>query len=250
MLTLGLDTAGGTLAIGLVQGDEVIVDLQVAAPQAHSRLLPALVQATLAAAEVPADQVGLVAVAAGPGSYTGLRLGAMAAKVLAWWARGTIVGVDSLQVLAAPLAAAVGSIQPGAEHYLAALLPSRRGRVYGRLYHVDASGTAVPRGPLHENPAAAVAVALAAEAAGSPLLLLGGGSRAHTDEMQPLLPAGSRWADPAWDAPRGSWVARLGTAAATGAQAVDPLAFVPAYPGPGIGEPPHPSPRRGGSTHG
>ncbi|HLS89338.1 MAG TPA: tRNA (adenosine(37)-N6)-threonylcarbamoyltransferase complex dimerization subunit type 1 TsaB [Sphingobacteriaceae bacterium] len=253
MLTLGLDTAGDTLAIGLIRDGLVVADWRAVVPQAHSRLLPALLEKVFDFGGIQPRDIELVAVAAGPGSYTGLRLGAMVAKMTAWWARCPVVGVDTMQVLAAPLAQAMALGRPGHVPPLAVLLPSRRGRVYGRLYRAG-DAAPEPAGDLHEGEAAQVAQALAAEGAGSPLVAVGAGRR-YRDAMDPWLPRGSRWADPGWDLPQGSWVARLG--AAQGEEAgTDPVAFVPRYPGPGVAPLPAGAPRSdaapgtGGPAHG
>lgn len=246
MLTLGLDTAGDTLAIGLIRDGEVLADWRAVVPQAHSRLLPALLEKVFRLGDIQPREIQLVAVAAGPGSYTGLRLGAMAAKMTAWWARCPVVGVDTMQVLAAPLAQALALAQPDGVPPMAVLLPSRRGRLYGRLYRT-AAGVPEPAGDLHEGEAVLVARSLAADGAGGALVVLGAGGRPYRAAMDPWLPPGSRWADPGWDLPQGSWVARLG--AGQGAEAkTDPLAFVPRYPGPGVA--PLPAGRRGDGSGG
>lgn len=254
-MTLGLDTAGDTLAIGLIRDGLVVADWRAVVPQAHSRLMPALLEKVFDFGGIQPRDIQLVAVAAGPGSYTGLRLGAMAAKTMAWWARCPVVGVDTMQVLAAPPAQALALAHPDDVPPLAVLLPSRRGRVYGRLYRTAGAGAPEPAGALHEGEAAAVAQTLAADGAGGPLVVLGAGGRPYREAMDLRLPPGSRWADPGWDLPQGSWVARLG--AAQGEEAMtDPLAFVPRYPGPGVAPLPggaarsDTAPGTGGPAHG
>jgi tRNA threonylcarbamoyladenosine biosynthesis protein TsaB len=96
-----------------------------AAEDYSSWLLPA-VQRALQTAEVALSDVDAYAVAAGPGSFTGVRVGLTTAK--AWaevYGRG-IAAVSRLQALAAQA--------PGAEPYVAAFADARRGQVFGAVY--------------------------------------------------------------------------------------------------------------------
>jgi tRNA threonylcarbamoyladenosine biosynthesis protein TsaB len=58
----------------------------------------------------PADSVELVSVTVGPGSFTGLRIGVTTAKTLAYAVGAKIIGVDTLEVLAAQAPAAAGRL--------------------------------------------------------------------------------------------------------------------------------------------
>lgn len=78
-----------------------------------------------------------VAVGLGPGSYTGLRVGYMVAKTLAWAGQLPWYGFSSLRMLAAGV--------PGVQGTLFPLLDARSGRIYTAAYHWD------PRGVLQET---------------------------------------------------------------------------------------------------
>src|SRR5690606_11574016 len=103
-----------------------------------SRRLVAVIAEVLAEAGWEPGDLDLIAVTRGPGSYTGLRLGAMAAKILAWSGGVPLVGVDALAVRAANAA--------GLAEAVVAALPARRGRVYAGAYRLD--GDARPPRPL------------------------------------------------------------------------------------------------------
>lgn len=229
MFTLGLDSAGDVMAVGLLQDDRILLDFQLARPQSHSRLLPALVDDACRYAGCRPENLGLVAVTAGPGSYTGLRLGAMTAKVLAWRAGAPMAAVDAMQVLGQGFLTGRTQTEAAA---LAVLLPSRRQRVYGRAFDLSLQ----PLSPLHEDRFDRVVTALAAAADGKALAVLGAGGRPYRRDIDALLPPGSFWAAADADLPRGSIVARLGAAAAADGQSVAPLAFTPAYPGPAVAD--------------
>lgn len=223
MATLGIDTSGEALAVGLVEEGRHLADLQLSVGRSHSRLLAELVHRVLEWTDRRPEDLRLVAVCAGPGSYTGLRLGAMAAKTFAWWAGAPVAGVSSLHALAARALHEAGGDGPAA-----AVMQIRRGYFYGRLFTPGAGG-GLEAGPLRRGDAAAVGGLLAEDAGGRPAILLGG---ALDDGAAPVLthmPPGSRRGPRDWDAPRGVWVARIGDEMARAGQAVSSLDFVPDY---------------------
>jgi tRNA threonylcarbamoyladenosine biosynthesis protein TsaB len=66
----------------------------------HGRDLIPSVAATLRDAGLTANEIGVIAVGLGPGSYTGLRVGLTAAKALAYATRASLLGLDSLEAIA------------------------------------------------------------------------------------------------------------------------------------------------------
>lgn len=225
MTVLGIDASASGLALGILHGGRPLAEVRLLRPQVHSRVMLPLVRELLARAGVSPRDLELVAVAAGPGSYTGLRLAATAAKVLAWAAGAPVVGVDGLAVLAAGVAAAHA---PGTgDPPVAALLPARRGELYGRLYR--ASWPPEARTPLLEGPVAHV-VAELVRAAGEAAVFVGEGALQAADEV--AAAGGQLPRDPALHLPQGLLVARLGLLAAGRGEAGDPRRFVPRYAGP------------------
>jgi tRNA threonylcarbamoyladenosine biosynthesis protein TsaB len=98
---LALETSLHHGSLALLAGDRVVsqVSLPAGARSAQS-LAPALATILRAAGWQPQD-VALVAVASGPGSFTGLRVGVTTAKTFAYAAGADVVGVNTLEVLAA-----------------------------------------------------------------------------------------------------------------------------------------------------
>ena len=127
MLTLGIETAADVCAVALLDGDDVLVRSAIHVPRSHGRRLAPLVAEALAhAGRAPAD-LGLVAVSAGPGSYTGLRIGMATAKGLCLATGAGLAAVPTLRALACD-----------ADGPVLVALPSRRGEVYAALYDGDA----------------------------------------------------------------------------------------------------------------
>lgn len=226
---LGIDTAGSVLAVGAWSDDGILVDVAGREPLEHSRRLVVAVAEVLDQAGWNPADVDLIAVSRGPGSYTGLRLGAMVAKTLGWAVGARLVGVDGLAVLAANAATAAAAV--------VAALPARRGRIYARAYRLEGDPVIPePLGPVEEGSVQEILPRAleAAAATGAEPLVLGEGVRTAEAAGVPAAP-------PALDIPRGSVVARLGRWTARQRGTVDALSFVPWYAGLEVA-----SPARGG----
>lgn len=100
MLILGIDTATKICSVALCRDQQVLGEYTVDAGVTHSqRLLPAL-DRLLQDCGVEKQDVNLVAVSMGPGSFTGLRIGLATAEAFAYARQTYLHGVDTLQALA------------------------------------------------------------------------------------------------------------------------------------------------------
>lgn len=98
----------------------------------HSRTLLPMVQDMLKNSELTLADVDTIAVAAGPGSFTGLRIGLAAVKGLAWAADKPCIGVSTLESMAHPLRHIDGII--------VCAMDARRAQIYNAVFLAD-SGT-------------------------------------------------------------------------------------------------------------
>lgn len=130
MLTLGIETATDVCAVALLSDDDLLAEASVRLPRSHGRRLAPLVAEALAHAGRPAADLGLVAVSAGPGSYTGLRIGMSTAKGLCLAVGADLVAVPTLHALAE------GAVPFVSEGPVVVALPSRRGEVYAAAFEV------------------------------------------------------------------------------------------------------------------
>jgi tRNA threonylcarbamoyladenosine biosynthesis protein TsaB len=129
MKVLAIDTSNIVMGIALVEDNVVKGEVITNIKKDHStRVMPAI-QSLLADCCVTAKELDLIVVARGPGSYTGVRIGVTIAKTLAWTLNIPIVGVSSLEVLAANGRYFNGFISP--------LFDARRGQIYTGLYRYD-----------------------------------------------------------------------------------------------------------------
>lgn len=97
MLTLGLNTAFSTMEAALVRDGEILCDLREAMPRGQERRLPGLVAELCAQAGVTLAELTRIGVVAGPGSFTGLRIGVAYARGLALVTGAKVLGITSLE---------------------------------------------------------------------------------------------------------------------------------------------------------
>jgi len=97
---LAVDTSSPGGAVALVGGDRVVLDRAGDPVMSHAEQLPAAIGAALAEAGVPATALDVLAVAAGPGAFTGLRVGLATIQGLALALDRPTAGVSSLAAVA------------------------------------------------------------------------------------------------------------------------------------------------------
>ena len=95
----------------------------------HSRTLLPMVQDMLKNSELTLDEMDVIAVAAGPGSFTGLRIGLAAVKGLSWAAEKPCIGVSTLESMAHPLRHRDGII--------VCAMDARRSQIYNAAFLAD-----------------------------------------------------------------------------------------------------------------
>lgn len=136
MTILAIDTSNYPLGVALVEDNQVLGEYITNLKKNHSvRIMPAIQTLMEDCEKLPADLTKIV-VAKGPGSYTGVRIGVTIAKTMAWSLKIPLVGVSSLETLAA----GAGRYFDG---YISPLFDARRGQVYTGLYQYQNGKLAV-----------------------------------------------------------------------------------------------------------
>lgn len=100
MKILALETSAKSVSAAVTEDGTVLASTYQNTGLTHSRTLMPLVDAMLKNSGISLEEIGLVAVAAGPGSFTGLRIGVSAAKGLAWTLDLPCCAVSTLAAMA------------------------------------------------------------------------------------------------------------------------------------------------------
>lgn len=138
-ILLGLDTSTRSVGLALYDGTQVLSEAVWTSHDHHTVELAPAVGDMLGRAGLEPAHLSAVAVATGPGSFTGLRIGLALAKGLALARRIPLVGIPSLDALAAA--------QPVSERTLAAVLRAGRGRLAIGWYQAE-NGAWKPTAPV------------------------------------------------------------------------------------------------------
>ena len=129
MLILAFESSARAASVALVEDGRLLSQYSQCSGLTHSRTLLPMAEDMLKNAELSLDKVDLFAVAHGPGSFTGIRIGVSTVKGLAWAADTPCVGVSTLEAMAWHGLAAGGLVCP--------VMDARRSQVYNALFQVE-----------------------------------------------------------------------------------------------------------------
>lgn len=132
-VVLALETATACGSVALVADDSCIAEFSLHSGLTHSRRLLQGVEYLMREAACGWDDIDVVAISTGPGSFTGLRIGMSTAKGFAMAADKKLVGISTLDGLASQLHSTRQMICP--------VLDARKNEVYAAFYRSDADGT-------------------------------------------------------------------------------------------------------------
>ena len=97
MLILAFESSAKAASVALCRDGALISQYTQCSALTHSRSLLPMAEDMLKNADIPLDSVDLLAVAHGPGSFTGIRIGVSTVKGLAWAANKPCTGVSTLR---------------------------------------------------------------------------------------------------------------------------------------------------------
>ncbi|HEX5169563.1 MAG TPA: tRNA (adenosine(37)-N6)-threonylcarbamoyltransferase complex dimerization subunit type 1 TsaB [Cyclobacteriaceae bacterium] len=123
---LSLETSTQVCSVALHEGDRLITTSEVHIEQSHASRLAVLIQQNLIAGECEAKDLHAVAVSAGPGSYTGLRIGTSLAKGMCFSLDIPLISIETLDLLASQVSQMVNF----EDHLLCPMIDARRMEVY------------------------------------------------------------------------------------------------------------------------
>ncbi len=129
MLILAFESTARAASAALLRDGRLLSQYTQCSGLTHSRTLLPMGEDMLKNAELSLQDVDLLAVAHGPGSFTGVRIGVSMVKGLAWAADKPCVGVSTLEAMAWHGLAAGGLVCP--------VMDARRSQVYNALFRIE-----------------------------------------------------------------------------------------------------------------
>lgn len=126
MKILALDSSGLVASVALLEDETMIAEYTVNYKKTHSQTLLPMVDEIVRMTEQDMGTIDAIAVAAGPGSFTGLRIGSATAKGLAQALKKPIISVPTVDALAYNLY--------GTNQVICPIMDARRSQVYTGLY--------------------------------------------------------------------------------------------------------------------
>lgn len=129
MLIMAFESSAKAASVALVRDGHIISQYSQCSGLTHSRTLLPMAEDMLKNAEMKLSDVDCFAVAHGPGSFTGIRIGVSTVKGLSWAADKPCVGVSTLEALAWQ-----GLSRGG---YICPVMDARRSQVYNALFRIE-----------------------------------------------------------------------------------------------------------------
>ena len=126
MLILAFETSAKSCSVAIHDGQKLLAESYQNSGLTHSQTLMVMAQDLLKVCGKTAGDVTHLAVAAGPGSFTGIRIGVAAAKGFAWGAEKPVCGVSTLESMAKSLGAWEG--------HVCCCMDARRNQVYNAIF--------------------------------------------------------------------------------------------------------------------
>ncbi len=130
MKILAIDSSGLVATVALMEEDNLIAEYTIHHKKTHSQTLMPMLDEIRRMTELELASVDAIAVASGPGSFTGLRIGAATAKGLAQGLNKPIIEVPTLEGLAYQMYGSAALVCP--------IMDARRNQVYTGLYGFEA----------------------------------------------------------------------------------------------------------------
>lgn len=196
MKILAMDSSGMTATVAVVEDDRVLAEYTIDYKKTHSQTLLPMLKEAGDMIELDLDTVDAIAVAGGPGSFTGLRIGSATAKGLGLALQKPLVHVPTLEGMAYNLW--------GTDRVVCPMMDARRNQVYTGIYQFREGKLEVLADQM------AVPVAEAARKLneiGRPVILLGDGVPVYEEEIRKALQVPFLFAPPHLNRQRASSVA-------------------------------------------
>lgn len=176
-MLLAFETSAKAASVALFDGENLLGESYQNTGLTHSQTLLTMAEDLMKNCGISAAELTAVAVAAGPGSFTGVRIGVAAAKGLAWGREIPCYGVSTLQAMALGL-----GVQNG---YILCAMDARRNQVYTALFSAE-SGVLTPIIP--DSAMAIADLQPQLEKLNAPIYTVGDGSLLCYEKLKEMVP--------------------------------------------------------------
>lgn len=179
MKIIGIDSSGMTASVAVVEDNVLVAEYSVNYKKTHSQTLVPMLDEVSKMTELDLGTVDAIAIAKGPGSFTGLRIGSATAKGL-----GFALNIPIVEV---PTTAGLAYNYYGADALICPLMDARREQVYTGLYKFEKSGNDLKLVTVLEATACPVdEVIEKVNALGEKVVFLGDGVNVYREKLETL----------------------------------------------------------------
>jgi len=131
MIIYACDSTAGTASVAICKDNKLLAEATLNGGNTHSETLLPLTETILRSLRMDIDEIDVFACAAGPGSFTGVRIGVSTVKGLAYGRNKPCVGVSALEALAMNPPAALIERD---DAIISPVMDARRGQLYNALF--------------------------------------------------------------------------------------------------------------------
>jgi tRNA threonylcarbamoyladenosine biosynthesis protein TsaB len=212
MFTLAIETSGPLGSVALFESGTVLGEQSLELGRQHGQSLIPTIRDLLSSCGTLPRNLDVVAVSIGPGSYTGLRVGVVCAKTLAYAANCQLVAVDTLHAVACNSPADVTAVE--------VICDAQRGDLFSGNYVRDAASQWIAIGEIRQIPVEAWAQeVISTDTVSGPGL----------DKFAHLVDGRCRMLSADFRRPLAVWVGRLGIEKLKSGQTADAWSIEPLY---------------------
>lgn len=176
MKILALDSSGLVASVAVVEDDTLLAEYTVNYKKTHSQTLLPMLSEAAKMIELDLKTVDAIAVAGGPGSFTGLRIGSATAKGLGLALNKPLVHIPTVDALAYNLF--------GSNKYICPLMDARRNQVYTGIYRFEGEEFQIIE---KQAPLEVEEIAQKLNALGGKVIFLGDGVPVYQEMLEKLM---------------------------------------------------------------
>lgn len=222
MKILALDTSGKVAGVAVWEDDLLLAEFSISAGKTHSQTILPMLEEIKQLTDLDMTTLDAIAVAAGPGSFTGLRIGSATVKGLGFALQKPIVPVPTVDALAYNLY--------GTSQVVCPLLDARRNQTYTGLYEFQKKELTYELRTIRQQCAVPVSeIVSACNELGREVIFLGDGVPVFRDQLAELLTVPYSFAPAPANRQRAASVAALGAIAFREGKTQTPEEHAPEY---------------------